>query len=90
MKKLNVCLSFYDEEGVQIQPCRITVPKNITKEDVEKALVETKQWLEGSEEGADLIGTKGRTPETLLDCVCEKKNWSWEDFPFDLDMEFSD
>lgn len=90
MKKLNVCLSFYDEDGVQIKICQMTVPKNIAKNDVEKALAETKEWLETSEEGDELLSIAGRTPEVLLDCVCEKKNWSWEDFPFDLDMEFSD
>lgn len=37
----------------------------------------------------DLYGTVGRTPVTLLDYTCEKYGWKWEDFEFDIDLNFN-
>ena len=47
---------------------------------------------EGSEyecNAEDLYETVGRTPVTLLDYMCEKYGWKWEDFEFDIDLNFN-
>ena len=50
--------------------------------------------VEGSEyetDAEDLYGTSGRNPVTLIDYVCKKYGWKWEDlvFDFDIDLNFN-
>lgn len=65
---------------------RIVVPNNVTVEEVREVLSKTHELLdkEGSE---GIYGNDNRSPVALLDYICEKYGWGWEDFNFD--MEFS-
>ncbi len=40
------------------------------------------------EDSEDLYGTMGRTPTTLLNYLCNRNGWRWQELPFDIDMNF--
>ena len=37
----------------------------------------------------DVYGTAGRTPETLLEYVCEKMGWRWQKLEYDIELELN-
>lgn len=70
---------------------RITVPYNVTVEDVKKAIKETDDYLrnEGGEYMDSIYANSGCCTGTLMDEVNERYKWEWqivtEDFSFDVD-----
>lgn len=87
MKKFNLRMNFFWDDGDDMRKFRLTVPDNIEIEEVKEILIKTHEYLDIEDE-TDLYGTTGRTPVTLLDYICKKYGWSWEDFSFDIDLNF--
>jgi len=59
----------------------ITVPSNLSKDDVMRILQETHASLDRDYSDAfeeSIYGTQGREPEVLLEYVCQKYGWNWE------------
>lgn len=44
------------------------------------------EYLNGKD-SEGIYEIQGKTPETLLDYVCEKYGWTWKPFEFDIDLE---
>lgn len=87
MKTIHIRINFF-EEGLDQnnQEADLFVPDNIDEKEVFDILQKTHHYLD-FEDSEDIYGYQGRNPETLLDYVCEKQNWSWQKFNFDLDFE---
>ena len=81
-------INFFWDDGDDIQEFALTVPDNVNVEEIEEVLFKTHNYLDREDE-TDLYGTTGRNPETLLDYVCENHEWSWEEFSFDVDLNFN-
>lgn len=88
MKKFNLRINFFWDDGDDMWEFSLTVPNNISTEEVKDALIKTHNYLDMEDE-TDIYGTTGRSPETLLDYMCEKQGWSWEKFDFDIDLNFN-
>lgn len=88
MKKYNLRIDFFWDDGDDMWEFKIEVPENVTVEEIENILFETHTYLDMEDE-IDLYGTNGRTPVTLLDYICKKYGWKWEDFEFDIDLDFN-
>ena len=62
-------------------------------EDADPSLGDPNQGWEtedDEEDDEDVYGKTGRTPETLLNYICDKYyGWSWCDFQYDLDVNFN-
>lgn len=68
---------------------KLTVPNNVSNIEVADVLREEHEYLCTSDD-EDIYGTIGRTPETLLNYICNKYNgWSWREFQYDIDMNFN-
>lgn len=87
MKKLNLRINFFWDDGDDICEFVLTVPDNVTELEVSEILSKEHHHL-CFEDDEDLYGIQGREPETLLDYTCEKYGWSWTDFKFDIDVGF--
>lgn len=88
MKKLNLRINFFWDDEDDIWEFTLTVPDDINVISVEEVLLKAHQYLD-TEDETDLYGTNGRSPVTLLDYVCQKYGWSWGEFSFDIDLNFS-
>lgn len=88
MKKLNLRINFFWDDGDDMWEFILKVPNNVTVDEVKENLTKTHEYLDMGDD-TDLYGTSGRNPVTLLDYMCEKHGWSWEDFSFDIDMNFN-
>lgn len=40
------------------------------------------------EDSEDFYGTMGRTTTTLLEYLCNRNGWRWQELSFDIDMNF--
>ena len=88
MKKFNLRINFFWDDGDDMWEFRLTVPDNISIEQIKETLIKTHDYLDMEDE-MDLYGTTGRHPETLLDYMCKKQGWNWEKFDFDIDLNFN-
>ena len=88
MKKLNLRINFFWDDEDDIWEFTLTVPDEINVIRVEEILLKAHQYLNAEDE-TDLYGTNGRSPVTLLDYVCREYGWSWEDYSFDIDLNFN-
>lgn len=88
MKKFNLRINFFWDDGDDMKEFALTVPDNVNTEEIKEALIKEHKYLDLEDE-TDLYGTSGRDPETLLDYVCEKYEWNWEEFSFDIDLNFN-
>lgn len=88
MKKYNLRIYFFWDDCDDVYEFSIDVPQNVTVSEIEEALIESHVYLD-TEDETDLYGTTGRNPVTLLDYVCNKHGWHWEDFSFDIDLNFN-
>lgn len=87
MKTYTLKLNFLWDEEIDTEVFKLTVPDNITEKDIYITLQTEHNYLDKKDE-EDLYGYLGRNPETLLDYICEKFDWDWEPFEFDMDIEF--
>ena len=88
MKKFNLRINFFWDDEDDMWKFKLTVPNNVKIEEVKEILFKTHEYLDMEDE-TDLYGTTGRSPVTLLNYICEKYGWSWEDFSFDIDLNFN-
>lgn len=65
----------------------ITVPVNVSIADIETAMKKAHRFLT-SEDEEDSYGVYGRTPEFLVEYVCEKNGWLFKKLEFNSIMDF--
>ena len=94
MKKYNMRINFIrdlcDGEN-DVWDCIIIVPDDVTIEKIKEELVKAHQYLDNEEannEDDEWYSQDGRVPETLVQYVCEKHNWAYEEIKYDIDVEF--
>ena len=88
MRKSVFELSFQWDDGPESKVIVLTVPENVTDNDIIGVLKATHQELCEDKDGEDVYGTCGRCPETLMTYVCKnKKDWSWDEPDFALDLD---
>lgn len=88
MKKLNLRIDFFWDDGDDMWEFILKVPSNVTVNEVNDTLTKAHHYLD-MEDDTDFYGTSGRNPVTLLDYICNKYGWCWEDFSFDIDLNFN-
>lgn len=88
MKRFSMRINYFWDDEDDMWEFVIVVPNNVTIEEIKETLIKTHDFLDMEYE-TNLYGTTGRSPVTLLDYVCEEYGWEWEDFSFDIDMNFN-
>lgn len=82
-----VKLTFNDDEGKQIKEANLTVPVHMSLTEVVGILNNEHMMLnEKMPDGP--YGKEGWRPCVLLQYVCDKYGWDWEDICYHIDMEF--
>ena len=87
MKKYNLRINFFWDDGDDMQEFSIFVSNKTTIEEIKQALFDYHRYLD-TEDETETYGRNGRNPETLLRYVCEENGWQWEWFQFDIDLNF--
>lgn len=80
MKTLNVII--WDDCAWDF---KVTVPSNVSETEVVDILRKEHKYL-CTEDKEDIYEIQGKDPSTLLDYVCEKYDWSWRKFEYDIDI----
>lgn len=80
-------LNFQWDDGPESRTIVLTVPKDVTDEDIIAVIKDCHRVLCEDEDDMDIYGTEGRSPETLMNYVCEVRGWSWKDVNFALDLD---
>lgn len=88
MKNINLKLNFFWDDNIDTDEFTVTVPDNVSKDDVIDVLQKGHEYL-CTEDETDTYGVCGRCPATLLNYVCEKNNWQWNNFEFDINLNFN-
>lgn len=70
-------LTFTWDDGNETKIINVYTPREVSTEEVRKTLEETHEFL-CHEDKDDNYGHGGRTPETLVDYMCEKKGWAYQ------------
>ena len=87
-KTYTMRINFFWDDGDDMQEFTLTVPENITAAKIEEVLIREHTFLDMEDE-TDLYGKIGRSPVTLLDYISNKYGWKWEDFKYDIDLNFN-
>ena len=87
LTKYTVRLNFTWDDEDNMQEFNIWVPENVALSEIGETLIEAHNYL-CHEDEEDIYGTEGRIPATLLNFVCEKHNWEWDNLEFDIDFNF--
>lgn len=85
MKNYLIKLRFLYDDADETGFFTIKVPENVSLDHVKKTLGRTHDELD-SEDGPDVYGAYGRTPETLVEHVCEKNGWHYKKIKFDASL----
>ena len=85
--KYNIRLLFAWDDVDEMESYTITVPDQVTLSDVQDKLYENHEFLCKNDE-KDIYGIEGRNPDTLLRYTCKKEGWTYEEFSYDLDLNF--
>lgn len=65
----------------------LTVEDDVTKSDVKRKIESVNKKLHKKNQDGDcLYSDFGWNKATLMDEVCEKYGWSWEDVSYDIDV----
>lgn len=89
MRTLNLRINFFWDDGDDMEIFELTVPSNVSNAEILDALKKEHEYL-CKEDEEDVYGKTGRTPETLLNYICDKYyGWSWRDFQYDIDVNFN-
>lgn len=80
-------LNFQWDDGPESRTIVLTVPKDVTDENIIAVIKDCHRVLCEDEDDMDIYGTEGRSPETLINYVCEVHGWSWKDINFALDLD---
>lgn len=86
-KKVTVRICMTWDDGDEEVGMVFTVPKDVTVEEIEKAISDAHEFL-CTEDEEDIYGLDGRNPNTLADYVCDEKNWSWNPQEYEVDLIF--
>lgn len=87
-KTYTIRINFFWDDGDDIWEFKLIVPEDVTVEKIEETLIKEHEFLDMKDE-TDLYGKAGRSPVTLLDYINEKYGWKWEDFEYDIDLNFN-
>lgn len=80
-------LNFLWDDGPDSKTIILTVPKDVTDENVIATLKALHDELCDDMNGEDIYAIGGVCPETLMKYVCEKReNWHWREVDFALDL----
>lgn len=86
MRILKLRINFFWDDGDDMKEFNLTVPNNVSNDEIADILEKENKYL-CTEDDADIYGIYGRTPETLLNYICDKfYGWSWDDIEFDVDI----
>lgn len=77
-----VKLTFLCDDSNDTEDVRITVPGDVTVDQLYQTLRKKHRELDGSE----VYDAQGRTPEVLLNEVCRENGWTWESTRYDLEI----
>lgn len=88
MKKYNMRINFFWDDEDDMLEFVFIVPNYVSIENIKETLVKTHHFLDFEDE-TDIYGINGRCPSTLIDYICEEYGWNWENFSFDIDMNFN-
>lgn len=89
MRTLNLRINFFWDDGDDMEAFELTVPSNVSNAEILDTLKKEHEYL-CEEDEEDVYGKTGRTPETLLNYICNKYyGWSWRDFQYDIDVNFN-
>lgn len=90
MKTFKTKISFDFDDGQEVNEVEITVPYNLTMNDVINEIHNDHDYLCFDDE-TDYYGINGRTPESLLNHLCDEvhegEGWSWSGLEMDIDLE---
>lgn len=67
---------------------QMTVPENISIGDVYIILSDEHNYLDNIKNDVSVYSEKGRTPDTLLNYVCEKYAWTWSEIKAEIEIKF--
>lgn len=96
-KRLNVRLCFASMDWDTLVEYTISVPENVSADEVQYALVteynlicEEVRQLENLDNDKDADLCEGDESDTviLLNRVCEKNGWQWQELGYDIDLNF--
>lgn len=87
MKKYNLRMNFFWDEEDDMKEFFIYVPNAVLIDDISKELINAHEYLVFKDE-TEIYGKIGRNPETLIDYVCKKNKWKYEEFVYDIDLNF--
>jgi len=80
-----------NNSGIDINDVSIvilTVPTEVTKEEVVKVITDTNNRLrEENDEGDCMYNEEGWNASTLMDTVCNKTGWTWGFLNPDLEVD---
>lgn len=89
MKKYNIRLNFFWDDGDDMKEFVLIVPIDVMLSEVNQAIVDAHHFL-CFEDEEDLYGSLGRTPETLIEFVCQKhRGWFWKEMEFEIDLNLA-
>lgn len=88
MRTLNIRINFFWDDEDDICNFKLTVPNNVNEIEIVDLIEREHEYL-CREDTEDIYGIQGRNPETLINYVCEKYNWEWNKFDFDIDLTFN-
>lgn len=82
----SVKLNFFWDDDCDQKEFNITVPDEISLDDVQTILSAAHAFLD-YEDADDYYGVNGRNPESLVDYVCNENGWEYEINEPDLEMD---
>lgn len=85
MNKYNLRLDFLWDDEIDSKYFTVYTPDNVGEIELSEIIKREHHFLD-FEDKEEIYGFQGRSPETLMDYICEKYDWKWKDFEFDMVM----
>lgn len=85
MRTIKTKLSFLWDDETDTIELELTVPGNVSDEEIYATIITTHNWL-CVEDPNNTYELSGRTPETLMNYVCARNGWIWEQTVYDLEI----
>lgn len=84
-KTYNIFITFIENDPTDNNLFQITVPSTVSKFDINR-IIRTEHTILDEDPEQTIYGSGGRNPETLLDFICQKYNWSYKPLQKDLSI----